>query len=95
MKKSFFTFFGLVLGVALGLPLSYYAQPDIVQMKVTLPKYLAKLPRIFEGADPDYVVPIALTCLICALVLGAVGFFIGHATTRSESTSSEDTIPQG
>lgn len=92
MKKVFFTLIGLVLGIVLGLPLSYYAQPDIVQMKVTLPKYLAKLPRIFEGADPNYVTPIALTCFVCALVLGAVGFFIGHATTRSGSASSDDAL---
>ena len=83
MKKSFFTLSGLVLGVVLGLPLSYYAQPDTVQMKVTLPESLEQLPRIFEGADPNYVVSIALTCLICALVLGAVGclslgFSLGH-----------------
>lgn len=95
MKKVFFTLSGLILGVVLGLPLSYYAQPDIVQMKVTLPKYLEQLPRIFEGADPNYVAPIVLTCLVCALVLGAVGFFIGHATTSSENTASERTIPQG
>lgn len=94
MKKFSSTLLGLLLGAALGLPLSYYAQPGLVQMKFSLPEYLGQLPRIFEGADPDYVAPVLLTCLVCALVLGALGFFIGHASTSNAERSAPQSNPQ-
>jgi VIT1/CCC1 family predicted Fe2+/Mn2+ transporter len=89
MKKTAFTLFGALLGAALGVPLSYYFQPEVVQRKLTLPKYLSELPKIFEDANPDYIVPFVLSCVICTLALGIVGYFVGRASTSTETTSSE------
>lgn len=89
MKKTAFTLFGALLGAVLGVPLSYYFQPEVVQMKLTLPKYLSELPGMFEEPNPDYIVPFVLSCVICALVLGTVGYFVGRASTNTETTLSE------
>lgn len=86
MKKPLpFAFIGLLLGI----PLSYYFQPGIIQMKFTLPEYLTQLPAVFEEGNPDYIVPVVLSCVIAALVCSAFGAFIDKAGSQKQAQSSE------
>lgn len=84
IRKTNFTVLGALVGAVLGVPLSYYAQPGSIQMKLTLPEYLARLPTVFEKANLDYIFPIILTCVLCALVFGVAGYFVGQSKRSTE-----------
>jgi len=72
-----------IIGLLLGIPLSYYFQPGQFQSKVTLTKYLTHLPDVFKlGAD--FVLPVVLTCALSALVLGIVGYSIDRQSKKTK-----------
>jgi hypothetical protein len=68
-----------IIGAVLGVPLSYYFQPAIIQSKLTLGQYLSNLPQILGDKSADFVTPVLLSCVICTLVLGIVGYFMDRS----------------
>lgn len=67
-----------LIGALLGIPLSYYFQPDIIQSKLTLSEYLSNLPDVLRDDSGNYMVPVILSVILSALVLGIVGYFMDH-----------------
>lgn len=74
-KGRLFALIGLVLGV----PLSYYFQPDVIKSKLSLTQYLGHLPEILRDSSGDYVFPVILSCVLTALAGGIVGYFMDQA----------------
>ena len=72
-----------VIGILVGIPLSYYFQPSIVQAKVTLPEYLKHVPEILQDQSGDYILPFLLSIGICGLIGGVLGWFMDQATDRA------------
>ncbi len=71
-----------ILGIILGIPISYYFQPPIIQNKLTLFQYLGRLPAVLSEGNGDFVGPILLSCVLCAIVLGIVGYFMDQSSNR-------------
>lgn len=80
-NKSRMVTFGL-LGVLLGIPLSYYFQSDIIKNLMGMFSYLGNLPDVvdgyngFIGNSGDIVFNIVLSMVVFALVGGAIGYFM-------------------
>lgn len=69
-----------IVGAILGIPISYYFQPSIVQNKLTLGQYLSNLPQILGDTTADFLTPVLLSCVICAIALGVVGYFMDRVS---------------
>ena len=76
-----------IIGLLFGLPLSYFFQPQIVR-KIPLGQYLKAIPEMMTSSQSndrfarmlgDLITPIILSCLICAFILGIVGYFIAKS----------------
>ena len=65
---------GLLGGVLLGVPASYYLQSGMLRAKVSLAAYLTHLPELLNRYGSDVFPPLLLTCA----VLGAIGWFLGR-----------------
>lgn len=80
-NKSRMVTFGL-LGILLGIPLSYYFQSDIIKNLMGMFSYLGNLPDVvdgyngFIGNSGDIVFNIVLSMVVFALVGGAIGYFM-------------------
>lgn len=77
-----------ILGAILGVPLSYYFQPDAVQAKLTLPKYIQELPEIMKSENPDIIAPVVLSVFLCTLIFGIIGYFMDKNTNRAPEAAS-------
>lgn len=61
---------GAVIGMLVGIPLSYYFQPDMVRMKVSLVKYVVNIKEMLGYSD------VAPTILVTVTITGIIGFII-------------------
>lgn len=83
-----------IIGALLGIPLSYYFQPDIIQAKLTLSSYLSHLPELLADDSADFVTPVILSVFLCAFVMGIVGYFMDQASKKKvESGAPEKPNP--
>ena len=71
--------FGVLIGIAIGIPLSYFVQPASVQTAMPLPDYISNLIDSLDvwhnGRVTDFLrftLPLLITCIIMALA-GALG----------------------
>ena len=65
---------GLVIGLVLGVPGSYYFQSGALKAKMSLGSYLGNLPDLLSKYPGDVFPPL----LICCALLGVAGWFIGR-----------------
>jgi hypothetical protein len=65
---------GLILGILIGAPASYYLQSGIIRAKVPLGAYVQHLPELVKQYPGDMLPPVLISCF----VLGIVGWFIGR-----------------
>ena len=76
-----------IVGLLLGLPLSYFFQAPMIRNKMPLSEYIKMLPQIistnpagigeFEASmigNPPAV--LIVTCLVCAFLFGLAGYLI-------------------
>ena len=70
---------GLLIGLAIGVPASYYLQSGMIRSKMSLGAYLTHLPELLQNYGGDVVPPLLLSCA----VLAAVGWFLGKHTSVS------------
>jgi hypothetical protein len=82
MRKS--VLFSIV-GVVLGLPLSYFLQPGFVRAKLSLPDYVAAFPELFETGEPRLIAPVIVSCVVLALILGILGYVLDELSRKSGS----------
>ena len=76
---------GVLIGIAIGIPLSYFAQPASIQMAMPLPVYVGNLIESLDvwhnGRVTDFLrftLPMWMTCTVMALA-GAIGArFLGR-----------------
>ncbi len=78
------------IGALLGIPLSYYFQPEIVRAKLSLSEYLTHLPEIVTDESGAYIAPVILTVLISAMVLGVVGMFMDQGGTQQIGGANDE-----
>ena len=76
--KNTFTFF--IIGAILGLPLSYYLQPQIVRQKISLLDYVKKIDMIFKAED--LIGNIILSVIVFAIIGAIIGYFIDRDAKR-------------
>lgn len=80
MKKIIFT----VVGAILGLPLSYYFQPDIIQAKVGgIGGYIKNFGDILEAKD------LISNVIIGVIVFAIIGFIIGYFMDKNEAQKTD------
>ncbi len=77
------------IGILLGFPLSYFFQAPLIR-KIPMSEYLKAIPKILSSGVPvdanqkamqdaligNAVLPIVLSCFVCAFLLGVIGHFI-------------------
>ena len=68
---------GLILGLLVSYPLSYYFQPDAVRMKLTMANYISHRSDVVGDSNLRSAV---ILCLIGCPVMGAV---IGHLIDKN------------
>ena len=65
---------GLLAGLVIGVPISYYFQSGMVRAKLSLGAYISHLPELLGQSGQDIFPPLLLSCA----VLGAAGWFVGR-----------------
>ena len=93
MKKLLFA----ILGGILGIPLSYYFQPEIVRAKTgSIGGYLENFGDILENSD--LVGNVLLSVVIFAIIGGVIGYLIDIAqakTTKAEDQTLSTSVFEG
>lgn len=79
MDKDVRGFIGLIAGLLLGVPASYYLQSGMLRAKISLGAYVAHLPQLLQQGGGDVFLPLLLSCV----VLGSLGWFVGRQAGRS------------
>ncbi|WP_430811628.1 MULTISPECIES: PspC domain-containing protein [unclassified Carboxylicivirga] len=75
-KKVIYAIYGAILGI----PLSYYFQPEIVRAKVGgIGGYLQNFDKIFQNGD------LIVNVFISVVVFAIVGGFIGYSIEKNEA----------
>jgi hypothetical protein len=88
MKKVTFA----IIGAILGLPLSYYFQPELVRVKIGgIGNYFKYFNYILK--DSDYLGNVILSVLIFAIIGGLIGYFIDKSKVQNQSDSSHQQTP--
>lgn len=68
-----------ILGIVIGIPVSYYFQNPLIKIEISLSQYLYHfMGYFFYTPQPmlgEFLVPVILTCLICGLLSGFIGYF--------------------
>lgn len=90
MKKK--TALLAVIGVLLGIPLSYYFQPGVVRAKMGISEYVTQLPQIM-GEGADFVIPVVLSVVLFGFGLGVIGHFLDRQSPTT-ATSEAPEEPQ-
>ena len=67
---------GLIVGLLVGIPASYYLQSGMLRAKISLGAYLSHLPELLDQNGGDVFPPLLLSCV----ALGAIGWFVGRKT---------------
>jgi len=70
--------FGLVIGIALGVPVSYNFQSGVLKAKMSLGSYLGNLPDLLSKYPGDIFPSLLISCAL----LGVAGWFIGRQMGR-------------
>jgi hypothetical protein len=65
---------GLLAGLFVGIPASYYLQSGMIRAKLSLGSYVTHLPELLKNYGGDVFPPLLLSCA----VLGTVGWFVGR-----------------
>lgn len=86
-KANRLTVIFIIVGILLGIPFSYYLQPDIVQVKLSLGEYLKNFLNVVTDDSGDFLTPVFLSCLIGAIIGGIVGNLMDRK--RSDSSNKE------
>lgn len=68
-----------IIGAVLGIPLSYYFQPSIVQNLLGISQYMGRLDKIFK--EVEFAVNIMNSILLFALI----GCLIGYIVDKNEA----------
>lgn len=76
------TKFGII-GFLLGIPLSYFFQPEKLRAYYSITKYLAELPNLIASKQGDFLSPILITCVITTVLGVIVGIFIRQKDKES------------
>ena len=84
------TFAFAILGAILGLPLSYYLQPEIIQAKFTLSDYLTQLPDLLSEGGSEVVGPVVLGVVLGAVAMGVVGFLLEQGDRKTQDSTSKE-----
>lgn len=67
---------GLLAGLVIGVPASYFLQSGMLRAKISLGAYLTHLPELLNQQGSDVFPPLFLSCA----ALGALGWFLGRKT---------------
>jgi len=78
MNKDQNAVVGLLVGMMLGAPVSYFLQSGLVRAKMSLGSYLGHLPQLLAKYPQDMLPPVVISCAI----LGVAGWFIGRKMGR-------------
>lgn len=80
MKKVIFA----IIGAVLGIPLSYYFQPEMVQIKVGgIGGYFKHFGDIVK--DGNLLGNVILSVLIFAIISGLIGYFIDKNEVKKQN----------
>lgn len=72
---------GLVIGLLLGYPLSYFVQPGALRAKVSIGEYIQHIGEVLQ--DKDLASTAIGTWVVCAVVLTALGYAVGKASKKA------------
>ena len=76
MKKVLFA----IIGAILGIPLSYYFQPEAVRAKVGFSGYLEHFNEILDKGE------LLGNVIFAVLIFAALGFVIGYFMDKNETS---------
>ena len=63
-----------IVGAVLGIPLSYYFQPEMLRAKMSLLDYISEINEIFE--QKDLIGNVIFSVIIFTILGGIVGYFM-------------------
>ncbi|MEA2016875.1 MAG: SHOCT domain-containing protein [Campylobacterota bacterium] len=81
---------GAVVGAILGVPISYYLQASWIQEKITLGKYITKLPEIIQNSE---LLP---TLVVSMVVCGIIGIVVVTFMSRESKITlvQKESVPE-
>ena len=69
-----YTVGGVVIGLVLAYPISYFFQPGYLRAKLSLGEYIIEIADILD--EPKLVSAVVISFIVCPVVLGIVGRLI-------------------
>ena len=86
-NKTLPIFIGGLIGGILGIPGSYWFQSSYIRQKMSLGEYVKALFEAFAGKmelAEGMFSNIMISCVVCALVGGFVGFLVSYSKSNSK-----------
>jgi hypothetical protein len=71
---------GLIAGLIIGVPASYFLQSGMLRAKLSLGAYLNHLPELLSKSGGDVFPPLLISCAVLAVLGWFVGRRVGSAT---------------
>ena len=78
-KKTNYRAVGMVVGILVSYPISYYFQPDAVRLKLTMANYISHVSDVVGDSNLRSAV---IMCLIGCTIIGGV---IGHLLDKNNA----------
>ena len=76
-----------IVGFLMGLPLSYFFQPEKLRAVYSVTDYLGSLPDLLSSDKGDFASPIIITCIITTAIGILIGYFLDQAEEQQLSHS--------
>ena len=81
-KATNYRIIGLLVGLIVSYPISYYFQPDAVRVKLTMANYISHITDVV--GDSNLRSAVIMSLIGCTIVGGVIGHLIDKNASKSD-----------